>query len=285
MCPANPHRKQTTPDNPVLFLSLPPALGEELVEVREGHRLHAVWAKQKETAWKEIASDFNEASCECSRTPQQLKIAFENFKRRAKKQAAVDKAELYKTGGGTFRKSLDADGERLVSRPNSHFAPLTNSCDSDGQYQVFEGSSEDTSNLEDTQETLLDVSVPVVTHLTATAGCGDSADRTEDEVSPVLLSSSPSNKNSHSQSAVQHPHAVSQILRGGRISRSNSCVSSEHVRHKKRNRLGDYTASKTDFTDFRRQLLLEKHELEMDILRTKSPDGKNRIRNKESHFK
>ncbi|XP_066995824.2 uncharacterized protein [Anabrus simplex] len=95
-----------------------------------------------------------------------------------------------------FRKRLDADGERLVPSPKSHSAPLSNPCDNDGQYHVFEGSFDYTSNLEDTQETVLDFSLPVVAHLAVTAGCDDSEDHAEGEVSPVLSPSSPPNKDS-----------------------------------------------------------------------------------------
>ena len=57
------------------------------------------------------------------------------------------KAELYKTSGGVFTKSLDSDDERLIARLQSTFAPEENLTNSDGNYQVIP-STEDSVILE-----------------------------------------------------------------------------------------------------------------------------------------
>ena len=59
-------------------------------KIIENKKTDAVWSREKENAWREVAADFNRSS-ENGRTPQQLKTAYVNYKRRAKRAAADDK--------------------------------------------------------------------------------------------------------------------------------------------------------------------------------------------------
>ncbi|XP_069704429.1 myb/SANT-like DNA-binding domain-containing protein 3 [Periplaneta americana] len=239
---------------------------ESFMHIIENKKTDSVWVKQKEEAWKKTASEFNEATYEVARTPQQLKIAYENYKRRTKKLAADDKAELYKTGGGTFKSKLDADGERLISRLNSHFAPVNNPCDSDGQYQVFQVTEQDCNILEDSHETLFDGAVSIVhpARLHSTSGHDVTGDKYGDEASSIPPSPSSANQQ---DSLSAGRHLSSEITPINLLTGSRSGIIRPRSRSQ-RSRLEDYTPSKTDFNELRCRLLIEKHEMEMEILKT-----------------
>ncbi|XP_069705116.1 myb/SANT-like DNA-binding domain-containing protein 3 [Periplaneta americana] len=132
------------------------------MNIIENKKTDAVWSKEKEKAWADIAVDFNGCSSEGERTATQLKTAYENYKRRIKKAAADDKAELHKTGGGSFKRKLDVDGERLIAKLHHNFTPLCNPCDSDGQYQVIEDVDADPVSYIESVETYFDGPLPVM---------------------------------------------------------------------------------------------------------------------------
>lgn len=59
--------------------------------------------KEKEEAWNTLAADFNkDPLCQgrSARTAKALKGKWENLKKNGKKKFALEKEELYKTGGG-----------------------------------------------------------------------------------------------------------------------------------------------------------------------------------------
>nr|CAD7199804.1 unnamed protein product [Timema douglasi] len=94
----------------------------------------AVTSKQKEAAWKGLADDFNKNTTSVERYSEQLKIYYENYKRRVKKATADDKMELYKTGGRIFIKQLDDQGAKLIALLKPQLVPLVNLSDSDAGY-------------------------------------------------------------------------------------------------------------------------------------------------------
>jgi len=57
------------------------------------------------------------------------------LKKRAKKAAAHDKVELFRTGGGTAVKTVDELDDKLLAILGNRAEPLTNIYDSDAQYQ------------------------------------------------------------------------------------------------------------------------------------------------------
>ncbi|XP_069705819.1 myb/SANT-like DNA-binding domain-containing protein 3 isoform X1 [Periplaneta americana] len=240
---------------------------ESFMHIIENKKTDSVWVKQKEEAWKKIASEFNEATYGVARTPQQLKIAYENYKRRTNKLAADDKAELYKSGGGTFKRKLDADGERLISRLNSHFTPANNPCDSDGQYQVFQVTGQDCNILEDSHETLFDGAVSIVHsgRLHSTSGHYVTGDKYGDEASSIPSSPSPANQQD-SLSAGRHLSPEITPIRENPVPLTGSRSGIVRPRSRsQRSRLEDYTSSKADFNELRCRLLIEKHEMEMEM--------------------
>nr|CAD7460853.1 unnamed protein product [Timema tahoe] len=109
---------------------------EEYVSIIENKKTDAVTSKQKEAAWKSLADDFNKNTTCVQRSSEQLKIYYENYKRRVKKATADDKVELYKTGGGTFTKQLDDEGAKLMALLKPQFVPLVNLSDSDAGYHI-----------------------------------------------------------------------------------------------------------------------------------------------------
>jgi len=60
--------------------------------------------------------------------------AYENIKKKAKKAAAHDRAETFKTGGGTFTPAMDDVDVKVVSMLGNRTTPLVNQFDSSAEY-------------------------------------------------------------------------------------------------------------------------------------------------------
>ena len=60
--------------------------------------------------------------------------AYDNIKKRSKKAAASDRAEHFKTGGGTYAPTMDAVDEKIVSLLGHRATPLPNPYDSAAHY-------------------------------------------------------------------------------------------------------------------------------------------------------
>jgi hypothetical protein len=99
----------------------------------ENMKTDAVTSRQKTAAWKSIADDFN-AIASVKRSAENLKTLYFNLKSRAKKAAAMDKVEVYKTGGGKKPKGLELVGEKLLAALGPKVNPLSNPYDSDAVY-------------------------------------------------------------------------------------------------------------------------------------------------------
>src|SRR5277367_1512345 len=70
--------------------------------VIENKQTDGVTVREKEAAWQSLASEFNAYSNVTKRSWNQLKLCYENLKKRTKKNVASDKVQTSKTGGGTF---------------------------------------------------------------------------------------------------------------------------------------------------------------------------------------
>nr|CAD7459641.1 unnamed protein product [Timema tahoe] len=123
-------------DDEEIRVRIPVKYTEEYVSIIENKKTDAVTSQQKEAAWKSLADDFNKNITCVQRSSEQLKIYYENYKRRVKKATADDKVELYKTGGGTFTKQLDDEGAKLMALLKPQFVPLVNLSDSDAGYHI-----------------------------------------------------------------------------------------------------------------------------------------------------
>jgi len=65
--------------------------------------------------------------------------AYDNMKKRSKKNAADDKMERYKTGGGTFMPRVDTVDEKMLALLGNRATPLTNPYDCDALYTFPSG--------------------------------------------------------------------------------------------------------------------------------------------------
>lgn len=66
----------------------------------ENKKTDAVMWKQKQVTWEQITKEFN-AINGTTRSSKNIKCKYENLKKSAKKKFAVEKRNVYKTGGGT----------------------------------------------------------------------------------------------------------------------------------------------------------------------------------------
>ena len=62
--------------------------------------------------------------------------AYNNIKKAAKKSAAADKVERFKTGGGTCSTTVDGVDERVLALLGNRAQPLQNPFDSDAAYNA-----------------------------------------------------------------------------------------------------------------------------------------------------
>ncbi|XP_069669497.1 uncharacterized protein [Periplaneta americana] len=162
-------------------------------------------------------------------------------------------AELHKTDGGSFKRKLDVDRQRLIAKLHHNFTPLCNPCDSDGHYQVIEDVDADLVSYVKSVKTYFDGSLPVMSVEEVQTESHKEVVAHETILSP---SQSPS---------VNIPETIATaVLQQMQTTVTNRPTSRQH----KRNRMEDYTSSKVDFNDLRCRLLLEKHSMEMKILKT-----------------
>ncbi|XP_046384742.1 myb/SANT-like DNA-binding domain-containing protein 3 [Ischnura elegans] len=109
-------------------------LVETYSNVIENKRTDATTCHEKMKAWEGISVAFNSTETNAVRTWKQLKNCYENMKRRAKKNAADEKIERYKTGGGSCHTQLTSQEERLIGMVKDQFNSLRNPADSDASF-------------------------------------------------------------------------------------------------------------------------------------------------------
>ncbi|KAK5648033.1 hypothetical protein RI129_002925 [Pyrocoelia pectoralis] len=90
--------------------------------------------KEKNNAWTQLITEFNSAtSALIPRTTKSLKTKYEGLKKELRKKKAIEKQELFKTGGGEPVKTTFTDWEEklliLISITCEGLAPI-NDCDS-----------------------------------------------------------------------------------------------------------------------------------------------------------
>ncbi|GLV33225.1 hypothetical protein CBL_08393 [Carabus blaptoides fortunei] len=93
--------------------------------------------KEKKDAWQAVCNDFNSVTTNSKRTPEQLKIAYNNIKRVLKKSSADDKVRLYKTGGGSYTApQIDDNNARYLEKLKPQFEPIKSRFDSSANYVI-----------------------------------------------------------------------------------------------------------------------------------------------------
>lgn len=73
-------------------------LVQEHFRIIENKKTDAVSVQEKNDEWDKIATGFNATSLVYHRTAENLKSAWENLKKTAKKAGAAQKGEIFKTG-------------------------------------------------------------------------------------------------------------------------------------------------------------------------------------------
>lgn len=103
--------------------------------VIENKKTNAVSIKEKQETWKKIGTEFNSIPGVTPRTSKQLWDCYKNLKKKAVKERAKNKIEIYKTGGG-ISDALQTDvlGERILAM-GVITEPLENQCDSNAPYE------------------------------------------------------------------------------------------------------------------------------------------------------
>ncbi|PSN40506.1 hypothetical protein C0J52_05249 [Blattella germanica] len=94
------------------------------MDVIENKKTDSISNKQRAESWEKVSLCFNALQDSGPRTAEQLKNAYDCIKRKARKDQSLDKVEIYKTGGGAFKKKLDETGEKALAMLPTHNAPL-----------------------------------------------------------------------------------------------------------------------------------------------------------------
>ncbi|CAG4956665.1 unnamed protein product [Parnassius apollo] len=68
--------------------------------------------KMKDKEWVRIAEQFNATATSCRRTPQQLRLKWENLKKNARKRCTKIRMNNINTGGGVGKRKLQGDGSK-----------------------------------------------------------------------------------------------------------------------------------------------------------------------------
>ncbi|KAF5273239.1 hypothetical protein FQA39_LY07570 [Lamprigera yunnana] len=115
----------------------------------ENKKSDSLTIKQKNEAWDKVAEDFNCATNNLKRTGSQLRNAYNNLKKKLKKESAEDKIEIYKTGGGVaLSQKMTEEKSRLLSLLQPQMEPIQSRFDSSANYIVKDRQT--TNEFEDT---------------------------------------------------------------------------------------------------------------------------------------
>ncbi|XP_069688202.1 uncharacterized protein [Periplaneta americana] len=99
--------------------------------------------REKQATWLDLTSQFNAVPGVTKRSTQNLKVCYENLKRRLRKDLADEKVETYKTGGGKKNIKTTNIDPKLLEIMGHSVRPLQNAFDSDTSYQgdvLYDGS-------------------------------------------------------------------------------------------------------------------------------------------------
>ncbi|XP_017468243.1 PREDICTED: myb/SANT-like DNA-binding domain-containing protein 4 isoform X2 [Rhagoletis zephyria] len=100
--------------------------------ILENKKTDAVSNKEKEASWEKVSNLFNASSGTTSRTASTLKLKYEGMKKSLKKKVAINRQELYKTGGGAHSQIPYSSVENRILSMSSNIDGLENRHDSDG---------------------------------------------------------------------------------------------------------------------------------------------------------
>lgn len=112
-----------------------------LIEMHKGllecKRTDTVTSKAKLEEWERVASEFNAMHGVGQRTGKQLRLWWENQKKRSRNRLADVKVQQSKTGGGTCSAKFSDWDERVADISGAKFQPLANVFDSDANYNCY----------------------------------------------------------------------------------------------------------------------------------------------------
>ena len=99
--------------------------------VIENKKTDAVTNRDKEAAWIEIENMFNAISGTAARNKKALKLKYEGLKKSTKKKMALNRQQLYKTGGGAQDQIPYTPIEEIILGMSSNIGGLESRNDSD----------------------------------------------------------------------------------------------------------------------------------------------------------
>ena len=105
--------------------------------VLECKRSDTVTTRLKEETWGQLAEQYNALPHVAKRSAKQLRLWWENQKKRSRSRIADGKVKRVKTGGGPCDWTFDVWDERVASMSVSNFQSLTNDFDSDATYSAY----------------------------------------------------------------------------------------------------------------------------------------------------
>ncbi|KAK4887114.1 hypothetical protein RN001_003385 [Aquatica leii] len=110
---------------------------DSFFEVIENKKTDSVTIKKKNETWDLVAVSFNAMTTNIARNGIQLNTAYNNIKRKLKKDKADDKVQIYKTGGGPLKSPKVNDmQDRFLSLLKLQFEPLRRRFDSSRNYII-----------------------------------------------------------------------------------------------------------------------------------------------------
>lgn len=102
-------------------------------DVIECKRTDTVTTRTKDVVWDQIATEFNAVGLS-KRTSKQIRLWWDNQKKRARSRLAQNRVNTVKTGGGPCDWTTDPWDERIAGIAASNFVPLQNDFDCDASY-------------------------------------------------------------------------------------------------------------------------------------------------------
>lgn len=119
----------TKEDKEILFRSI-----KKHFHIIENKQTDKVFSKAKCDRWEIIAQEFNALSLEKAVNSKQLRMFYDNWKRKIKEGRALERCELKKTGGGPPHETvLDNIDWLLYDLIKAQVEPLNNPFDSDAK--------------------------------------------------------------------------------------------------------------------------------------------------------